>query len=70
MARLRIKQVLQEKGVSVGKLSRMSDISFSTCRRLVNEPDYSPSLDTLEKVAHALGVPISDLYEEEGQSKK
>lgn len=70
MVKLRVKQVLREKGISIGKLSRLSDVSFSTCRRLANDPDYKPSLDTLEKIANALGVPINDLYKEEDKPNK
>ncbi len=65
MIRLRVKEVLQEKGMSMGKLSRLSDVALITISRMCNQPtDYSPTLATLERVAKALGVPISELYEE------
>ncbi len=48
----------------MGKLSRISDVSFNTIRRISNDPTYSPTLNTLERIARALNVPISDLYEE------
>jgi transcriptional regulator with XRE-family HTH domain len=64
MVRLRLKAVLKEKNMSMGKLSRISDVSFNTIRRISNDPTYSPTLNTLERIARALNVPISALYEE------
>lgn len=64
MVRLRVKELLEQKGISQGKLSRMSDISISTISRVCTDPSYSPTLNTLERIAKALNVPISDLYEE------
>lgn len=64
MIRLRLKEVLEEKGVGMGKLSRLSDVSYSTIFRIVNDPTYGPSLNTLERIAKALNVPVSALYEE------
>ena len=64
MVRIRLKEILQEKDISMSKLSRMSDISFSTISRIINDKNYSPTLSTLERIARALDIPISDLYEE------
>lgn len=65
MIRLRVKEVLQEKGMSMGKLSRASDVALMTISRMCNQPTtYSPNLDTLERVAKALGVKVADLFEE------
>jgi transcriptional regulator with XRE-family HTH domain len=55
----------QEKHISRGKLSRMSDVSLMTIKRMCNNPTgYSPTLDTLQRIAKALNVPVSALYEE------
>ena len=65
MIRLRLKELLEEKHVSRGKLSRMSDVSLMTINRMCNNPTtYSPTLDTLQKIAKALNVTVSNLYEE------
>jgi len=65
MVRLRVKEVLQEKGMSRGKLSRLSDVALMTISRICNQPTtYSPTLNTLERIAKVLGVPIADLFEE------
>jgi transcriptional regulator with XRE-family HTH domain len=51
--------------MSIGKLSRRSDVAWITISRMCNQPTtYSPTLDTLERIAKALNVSISELYEE------
>lgn len=64
MVRLRVKELLQQKSMSMGKLSRVSDVSLNTIRRMCKDASYSPTLHTMISVAKALGVSISDLYEE------
>jgi transcriptional regulator with XRE-family HTH domain len=55
---------LKQRKISMGKLSRMSDVSFTTIRRMCNDPSYSPTLNTLVSIAKALGVKVDDLYED------
>jgi transcriptional regulator with XRE-family HTH domain len=62
MVRLRVKEIAKEKGISMGKLSRSADITYRTIQRIYNEPDYVPTIPTLEKIAKALGVNISELF--------
>ncbi len=64
MVRLRVKEILKQRKISMGKLSRMSDVSFTTIRRICNDPSYSPTLNTLVSIAKALGVKVDDLYED------
>lgn len=47
----------------MGKLSRASDVSFNTIKRLMTHPYGGASVETLNKIANALGVTISDLVE-------
>lgn len=61
MYRLRVKEVLNEKGVSIGKLSRGADIPINLVRRMVNDPSYNPRGETLAKAAHYLGVSVDEL---------
>ncbi len=69
MLRLRVKEVLREKGVSIGKLSRGADIPINSVRRMANDPSYMPSSATLFKVAQYLGVPMESLlYDDEKES--
>lgn len=64
MIRIRLKEVLQEKGMSMSMLSHESKISFSTISRIINDKNYSPTFATMERIAKALNVPMSSLYEE------
>jgi len=60
--RLRVKELLEERGISQAKLSRAADIPTTTVRRLVHDPNYIPTILTLHKVARYLGVTVDDLY--------
>ncbi|MFL5705493.1 MAG: helix-turn-helix domain-containing protein [Ktedonobacteraceae bacterium] len=48
----------------MGKLSRAADIDRNTVKKLYDDGRYSPTIDTLHRVARALGVKIADLIEE------
>ncbi len=69
MRRLRIKELLKEKGVSQWALSRGADIRPKTVSRMVNEPTYNVESHTLLKVAEFLGVSLDELYEEVGDEE-
>ncbi len=64
MIRLRVKEIAREKGISMGKLQRDSNLAYNTVRRIFKDPYYITTTETLGKLAKALGVPISDLLEE------
>lgn len=64
MIRLRIKEIAQEKGISQGKLSRMSDVDENTIKRMYRDPTANVTTDTLNKLARALQVSVHDLIEE------
>lgn len=68
MIRFRLKEVLADKQISMGKLSRLSDVSYSTISRIANnDTSYSPTINILQRLAKALNVPISELYYEEAE---
>lgn len=64
MVKLRVKQIAKEKHISMGKLSRLSDVNYRTIQRIFNEPEYMPTIPTLEKLARVLGVSTGDLIED------
>ncbi len=57
-------RVAEARGLSQGKLSRMADVGYSTIRRIFDDPYYSVNFATLERIAKALEVPVTDLIEE------
>ncbi len=64
MIRLRVKEVAQEKGFSLGKLSRASDVAYNTVKAIYRNPYKEVTTTTLNKLAAALGVPASALIED------
>lgn len=64
MVRLKIKEVAISKGYNMSSLSRATDISFNTIRRLWRHPEKGVNVVTLDKIAQVLGVSISDLTEQ------
>jgi len=62
--RLRVKEIAKEKGLSMGKLSRVADVAYNTIKRMFKDPYYSTTTVTLEKLAKALGVPTGALLED------
>ena len=70
MIRLRVDEIAKAKGMSIGRLSRASGISLTTIRRIFDDPYYSATTTTLEKIANALGVTIQELLLEEASPDK
>lgn len=64
VVRLRVREIAEEKGIGMNKLSRLADVNIKTIRRLYDDPLYSPTVNTLSKIAKALGVPTSVLIED------
>ncbi len=64
MIRLRVKEVAQEKGFSLGKLSRASDVAYNTVKAIYRNPYKEVTTTTLNKLAAALGVPVTALIED------
>ena len=62
--RLRVKEIAEEKHISMGKLERLADLSHPTIRDIFRNPYKEVTSTTLVKLAKALGVSVSDLYEE------
>ncbi len=68
--RLRVKEIAQEKGISMGKLSRNADVSLNTIKRIYAEPFYITTTETLGKIAKVLGVPVGSLIEDVSDDTK
>ena len=64
MVRLRVKEIAESKGFNMSQLSRASDVSFNTVKRLWKDPYREVTTTTLERLAKALGVPTSELIED------
>jgi len=64
MYRLRIKEIAISKGYNQSSLSRATNISFTTIKRIWRNPSYEINIVTLHKIAQTLGVPTSALIED------
>ena len=58
--KLGIKRIRKEKGISQEKLAEKSGVSRPTISNLENNPDAVTTTDTLQKIALALDVKVSD----------
>jgi transcriptional regulator with XRE-family HTH domain len=65
MVRLKIKEIIDSRGISMAKLSRMADLNYNTVLELCRDPYHDAAISTLERIAQALKVPISEIMEEE-----
>ena len=50
-----------QKGLSQDKLSRLADISHATMIKIESGGIQSPTIDTVQKIAKALGVGLDEL---------
>lgn len=75
MARLRVRELLDSRGIKLAQLYRtmvemkargeIADvISMNTLSTLVNTPDHMPNVATLALLAQVLEVRVSDLLDE------
>jgi transcriptional regulator with XRE-family HTH domain len=56
-----IKKYRKEKGLSQDKLSRLADVSHATIIKIESGGIQSPTIDTVQKIANALGIGLEDL---------
>lgn len=61
MVHYRIKEICFEKGITQKELAAKVELSTTSLSQIVTGKQ-KPSLDTLEKIASALNVGISDLF--------
>lgn len=62
--RLRVKEVLTQRHMSMAKLSRRGNLTLRTVRNVCRNPFHAAREITLQKIANTLDVPISDLFED------
>jgi len=56
-----LRKMRETKGLSQEKLARLSDVANNTIVKIEAGKNKNPTLDTLKKVAKALGVGIDEL---------
>jgi DNA-binding Xre family transcriptional regulator len=63
MIRLKIREIAEAKKINMSKLSRMADVNYNTIRAIWDNEMKDVTLSTLEKIARALKVDVSELIE-------
>ncbi len=56
-----IKRLREAKGLSQEKLARLADVANNTLIKMESGENQNPTLNSLKKVAKALGVSVDDL---------
>jgi transcriptional regulator with XRE-family HTH domain len=56
-----LKKLREAKGLSQEKLARLADVANNTIVKIEAGKNKNPTLDTLQKIAKALGISIDDL---------
>ena len=62
--RIRLKEVIEERGISMTRLSHLADVNYKTIAGLIKDPYRDVEYKPLYKIARALGVKLGDLIEE------
>lgn len=57
---LRIKEVIKEKGMTITELADKMGINRVNLSNMVNG---NPTVETLNKIAYAIGCPVTELFE-------
>jgi DNA-binding Xre family transcriptional regulator len=63
MIRLKVKEVAEQKKMSMRKLVKESGIAYNTLRTIYRDPYRQVNTDTLDRLAIALGVDVRELLE-------
>ena len=60
----KIKHLREKKGLSQEKLARIADVSNNTIVNIESGKQKNPTIETVSKIAKALGVAIDELISE------
>lgn len=56
-----LKRIRKQKGYSLEKVSKLSDLSLNTVVKIENGTNQNPTIETLTKIAKALEVGVDEL---------
>lgn len=57
-----IRKLRQQKGMSQDRLSKKANLALNTIVKIETGESPNPTVETLEKIAKALGVLVVDLF--------
>jgi transcriptional regulator with XRE-family HTH domain len=56
-----LKKLRDKNGYSLERVARLADLSLNTIVKIENGVNQNPTIETLTKIAKALGVGVDDL---------
>ncbi len=56
-----LKRLREKKGLSQDRLAKLADVANNTIIKIEQGENQNPTLDTLKKIAKALGISVNDL---------
>lgn len=59
-----IRKIRQKKGISQDRLSKEADLALNTIVKIETGEKPNPTVETLEKIAKALGVSVAELFKD------
>jgi transcriptional regulator with XRE-family HTH domain len=59
-----IRKIRQKKGISQDRLSKEADLALNTIVKIETGESPNPTVETLEKIAKALGVSVANLFKD------
>ena len=59
----RVKELIQERNISLRKLSELSDVPYSTLK-VTQHRNGQLAVDTIEKLCEGLGITMSEFFDE------
>ena len=65
MIRLKVREIAEQKHISMTRLSRIADVNYKTVQAIFHDPYRDVAYSTLLKLARALGVGIDVIAVEE-----
>jgi len=60
-----LRRLREERGLSQDRLSKLADVSHNTVIKIETGAIQSPTVDTAQKIARALGVTLDQLTREQ-----
>lgn len=56
-----IKKIRKKKGISQDKLSKLAEVAYNTIIKIESGAIQNPTIETVQKIAKALGVSLDEL---------
>ncbi|MCD6115198.1 helix-turn-helix transcriptional regulator [bacterium] len=56
-----IRKIRKKRGISQDKLSKLADVAYNTIIKIESGAIQNPTIETVQKIAKALGVSLDEL---------